>query len=276
MQLETFRGQDLSRVLADVRAVFGDDAMILQTRSARVGGGRGVEVVVASEKEVERFRQRLERPAARRPRQTQGRPYVVALVGPTGAGKTTTIAKLALHPAAFGGRRVGILTLDTFRVAALEQIETYAGILGCPLEVVYEPAEVDGALKRLAACEVVLVDTPGRSPKAPAGDQAWRAILRRIDPDEVHFVVPAGIRIDVAQAARATFESCGITHALLTKLDEVPHESGVAELAERLDAPARWVTTGQEVPTDLQPAVPRLLAALCNGAGVEATPAIAV
>lgn len=270
MELETFYGRDLPHVLTEVRKRFGEDAMILSTRSERTPGGPRVEVVAARGDDLLHFRQRIEAGGARPPRRGIGRPYVVALVGSTGAGKTTTIAKLALHPAAFGGSRIGIITLDTYRVAALEQIETYAEILGVPLEVVYREAEVEPAMQRLADCDVVLVDTPGRSPQQPRLNLEWRALLQRIRPDEVHLVVPASLRTDVALSTRDAYAACGLSHALLTKLDEVPGERGVAELAARLDLPARWVTTGQEVPADLHPAGARLLHSLCAEAGLEA------
>lgn len=266
MQLETFRGRDLSRVLAEVRNTFGDDAMIVRTRTEKGPSGTVVEVVATTGRELDRFRQRIERepdrPARRRAR-GKTRPYTVALVGSTGAGKTTTTAKLALHPRGFGGRNVGLITLDTYRVAALEQLGTYAEIIGLPMEVVYAEAEIDGVLARLADCDVVLVDTPGRGLTSPPKSQPWRALLERLAPDEVHLVVPASTRTDVALAMRDAFTTCGTTHMLLTKLDEVPGELGVTELAQALDLPARWVTTGQEVPADLHPAGARLVHSLC-------------
>ncbi|MBX6364086.1 MAG: hypothetical protein IRZ00_09485 [Gemmatimonadetes bacterium] len=269
MQLETFRGPELSRVLRDVTAARGDDALILSTRRVR-----GLfEVVVADAGAVERFRQRLEAEPPRKVRDGEPRPYLVAIVGPTGAGKTTTAAKLALHPRAFGGVRAGLVTLDTFRIAALEQVQTYADIAGLPLEVVYDAAEVPAALRRLAKCDVVIVDTPGRSPRA-GESQEWRKLLAALDPDEVHLALPAGLRADVALAMADAFRDCGTTHLLLTKLDEVPGEDGVVELADRLGLPARWVTDGQEVPTDLRPAAARLLEAL--GAPAPATLRVAV
>lgn len=77
-------------------------------------------------------------------------------------------------------------------------------------------------------------------------------------------MIPASARVDVALAMREAFAPCGVTHMLLTKLDEVPDEQGVVGLAEVLNLPARWVATGQEVPTDLHPASRRLLASLCG------------
>lgn len=273
MQLETFRGPELSRLLRDVSAARGDDALILATRRVRHQGRDLFEVVVADAGAVERFRARLEAEPPRKVRSGEPRPYVVALVGPTGAGKTTTAAKLALHPRGFGDVRAGLVTLDTYRVAALEQVQTYADIAGLPFEVVYDAAEIPGALRRLSECDVVIVDTPGRSPRAGEAEE-WRGLLAALDPDEVHLALPAGLRADVALAMAEAFRRCGTTHLLLTKLDEVPGEDGVAELADRIGLPARWVTDGQEVPSDLRPAAARLLESL--GAPAPAALRIAV
>jgi flagellar biosynthesis protein FlhF len=203
----------------------------------------------------------------------RSRPLVIALVGPTGAGKTTTAVKIALHADALGGRKVGFVTLDTYRAGAVAQLETYAGVAGIPFEVVYETRDVAPALARLADCDVVIVDTPGRGPKS-AGDDEWRALLDAFAPDEVHLVMPGTVRADVAEAVRDAMELGGAriapTHALLTKLDEVPGELGVAELAARLDLPVRWVADGQAIPTDLAAGVPRLLEALGTGAELAA------
>lgn len=270
MVIETFRGHDLAGALTAVRARLGEDALILRTRSRREAGRAVVEVVATTAHEIESFRARLERAPTRiaRPGNESG-PLVVALVGPTGAGKTTSAIKLALHASAYGSRDVGVITLDTFRVGALEQLQTYAEIAELPLEVVYGAAEVEGALARLSHLDVILVDTPGRGPTTAAQAQApaWRTLLRRIGPDEVHLVLPAGLRTDVALWTKELFAPCGPTHLLLSKLDEVPGEEGAAELADQLGLPARWVTTGQEVPLDLHAAAPRLLASLCRDNG---------
>ena len=273
MRPDLLKGPDLTRLLAQARALRGDDVVVLSTRRVRAGASLVYELAIGDAAEVERFRAALEPgPLLAAPAPAAGtarRPRILALVGPTGAGKTTTAAKLALHPRAFGGARVALLTLDTYRVAALEQIQTYADIAGLPLEVVYEPAEVVGALGRLSGRDVVIVDTPGRSPRRTEADE-WPALLRALGPDEVHLVLPAGVRGDVAAACAESFRGCRPTHLLLTKLDEVPGETGIAELAADLGLPARWVTDGQDVPADLRVASPRILASLGSIAGSAA------
>ncbi|MCU0626522.1 MAG: hypothetical protein MUF21_08575 [Gemmatimonadaceae bacterium] len=250
----------MSRIAA---SLLGDDAVLVRVRVSHVEDGTEVEVVAAAASDVEAFRTRIT-PAPLPARDTflVGRPWVIALVGPTGAGKTTTIAKLAASALAFGGWRTGLLTLDTYRVAGLEQLATYAELTGCALEVAYDADDAREALARLDDCDVVLVDTPGRSPRAGARDDEWQDALAALAPDETHLVLPAGLRLDVALAARHAHASLAPTHALLTKLDEVPGDAGVADLADALDLPTRWLADGTEVPTALAAAPSRLLAAL--------------
>jgi flagellar biosynthesis protein FlhF len=261
MKAETFRGTDLARLMGQVRTRLGEDAMIVRTRGPAETDGTSYEVVAAAPGAIESLRARIAPQEQPRLHEPGTGPFVIALVGPSGAGKTTTAAKLALHASGFGTHRVGLLTLDTYRAAAIEQIHAYAEVAGLPLEVAYLASEVPDAIARLDDCDVVIVDTPGRNPRG-ALDLEWRAPLEACNADEVHLVVPAGCRTDVACAFRDAFHWAGLTHTLITKLDEVPGEVGVAELAARLGMPARWITDGQEIPADLRPATPRILGAL--------------
>jgi flagellar biosynthesis protein FlhF len=179
---------------------------------------------------------------------------IVALVGPTGAGKTTTIAKLANHPEVFGTWTVGLLSLDTYRVGAVEQSRIYAELAGLPFEVAYEESEVADALARLGRREVVLVDTAGRSPRRADDLDATRRQLEQLGPDEVHLVLPAGLQPSHARRMLAEYRPLGVTHLLATKLDECPDDPTVFALAADRGLPMRWAATGQEVPNDLSAA----------------------
>ncbi len=272
---ERFRGADLARVADRARRTLGDDVMILHTRAVRDGGVPMVEVLAAPSTTIDRVRARLEpTPFPTRLRQADGRPYCIALVGPTGAGKTTTAAKLAVRRGMFGAARPGLLTIDTYRIGGMEQLATYAELADVPFEVVYEEREVDAAMKRLSGtCDVIIIDTPGRSPASSALTERWRSLLDALAPDEVHLVIPASLRtdlaVDIGRAYRATRTHCGATHLILSKLDEVPRASGISDLALSLEMPTRWVTDGQDVPGDLKPGVPRLLRAWGLSADAE-------
>jgi flagellar biosynthesis protein FlhF len=273
---ERFRGADLTRVADRARRTLGDDVMILHSRTVHDGGVPMIEVLAAPSTVIDRVREMLEpEPFPATMRRADGRPYCIALVGPTGAGKTTTAAKLAVRRGLFGTARPGLLTIDTYRVGGMEQLATYADLADVPFEVVYDAREVAAAMKRLAStCDVIIIDTPGRSPSSAGLTERWRSLLDAIDPDEVHLVMPASLRpdlaIDLGRAYRATREHCGATHLILSKLDEVPRESGIADLALSLEMPTRWITDGQDVPGDLKPGVRRLLRAW--GLSVDAEP----
>lgn len=265
MRREIFRGRDMQSVSEAAERVLGEDAMIVSTRVLRDEGASWVEVVAVPASELEGLRRRLmAAPLAFGPGVQRDRPLVVALVGPAGAGKSTAVGKLAVDPRAFGRRRVGVLTLDTYRLGATEQLEVLSTLAGFPMEVVYRAAEIPGAMRRLAGCEVILVDTPGRLPRGSDPESQWVSVLGQIEPDEVHLVVPASLRLDIALNLRHRYAAARPTHLLMSRLDEVPGEEGVTDMAASIGMPARWVMDGEEISGALHAAPERLLSALGN------------
>lgn len=276
MQLESFRGADFSQVSSRARRVLGDDAMILHTRTVRDDGVPQVEVLAAPAATLDHVQERLQSAPLPTPmRRADGRPYVIALVGPTGAGKTTTAAKLAVRPGTFGIARTGLITLDTYRVGGMDQLATYAELANVPFDVVYDAGDVADSYARMRDCDVLIVDTPGRSPAASDISDRWRSLLDEMAPDEIHLVMPATMRSDLAldaeRAYRRSAAHVGATHVLMTKLDEVPAERGVADLALSLALSTRWITDGQDVPAALAASVPRLLRAFGLGVDTDLT-----
>lgn len=187
-------------------------------------------------------------------------PRVAALVGPTGVGKTTTLAKLAANFRLRQKLSVGLITVDTYRVAAVEQLRTYADIIDLPMEVVTTPREMRSAMERFAGLDLVLMDTAGRSPRDTVKVQELRAVLDEARPDEVHLVLSttAGSRSLVTTAER--FSGVGVTSVLLTKLDEATGLGHVLTLTRETGLPISYVTNGQNVPKDIAVADADLLA----------------
>ena len=198
-----------------------------------------------------------------------GERRTVALVGPTGVGKTTTIAKLAASFRLKEKRKVGLITVDTYRIAAVEQLRTYADIIDLPMAVVSTPREMREAVTRMSDLEIILMDTAGRSPRDEVKIQELRAMLVEAKADEVHLVLSV---VGGAAALRRTAEQfavAGTTALILTKLDEAAGLGNVLPLLRACKLPLSYVTDGQSVPDDIEPAGQRRLARMVLGMEVK-------
>lgn len=178
----------------------------------------------------------------------------VALVGPTGVGKTTTIAKLAADFHLRLGLRVGLITVDTFRVAAVDQLQAYAEILDLPLVVVRNPEEMQAATDGFADLDLVLIDTVGRSPRDRQRIDAMNRTLAAAKLDHLLITVSASSDCHTMGAAVAahTAGSRSIpTSLVLTKVDECHTLGNVYPFLRDCEIPWRYWTNGQQVPDDL-------------------------
>lgn len=185
---------------------------------------------------------------------------VVALVGPTGVGKTTTIAKLAANFRLREKRKVGLITVDTYRIAAVDQLRTYADIIDLPMEVVSTPKEMRGAIARFSDQDLILMDTAGRSPRDELRVQELKAMLAEAAADEVHLVLSSvGSATSLAKTVEC-FARVGTTSLLLTKLDEAAGLGNLIPVLRASRLPLSYVTHGQNVPDDIQAAEPCRLA----------------
>lgn len=191
---------------------------------------------------------------------TTGQGKVVALVGPTGVGKTTTIAKLAANYRLRENKRVGLITVDTYRIAAVEQLRTYADIIDLPMEIVSTPREMREAITRMSDLDLILMDTAGRSPRDEVKIQELKSMLTEAEPDEVHLVLSAvgGVKSLASTAER--FATVGTTAMLITKLDEATALGNLLSVTRNCGLPISYLTDGQNVPDDIQVAEPMKLA----------------
>jgi len=199
-------------------------------------------------------------------RVTPGVRTVAALVGPTGVGKTTTLAKLAANFKLRDGVKVGLVTVDTYRVAAVDQLRTYAEIIDLPMHVVSSPREMRHALDELREMDLVLIDTAGRSPRDELKIQELQSFLAEADVDQVHLVLSLVASAASLEHAAAKFRAVGVTSLLLTKLDEVAGAGAILSVARRIPLPISYLTTGQDVPDDIEAASTPRLARLVLGA----------
>lgn len=180
------------------------------------------------------------------------RPRVVALVGPTGAGKTTTLAKLTARAVLERGERAAVVTADTYRIAAVDQLRTYADILGVPIRIAITPDDLGEAVKGFSDMDRVFIDTPGRNMRNPLAVAELGNLVRRAEPDAVDLVVPAVLAPEEAEDLARTFAASGlVTRMVISKWDEAARPGAMLGALSVLDRPLVCVTTGQTVPDDL-------------------------
>ena len=196
-----------------------------------------------------------------------GRPRVIALVGPTGVGKTTTVAKLAATYKLKHRRNVAMITFDTYRIAAVDQLKTYAGIIGVPLHVAATPDEVTQALDKCAGCDAVLIDTAGRSPSDTRRLEETRGLLDAARPHETHLVVSAACSEAATLRVIERFDCLAGDRIIITKLDEAATYGVLLNVPRLSGKRLSFVTTGQEVPHHIEVGRADRLAALVLGDG---------
>lgn len=205
-------------------------------------------------------------------RPVRGQRRLIALVGPTGVGKTTTIAKLAANFRLREKLRVGLITVDTYRIAAVEQLRTYADIIDLPMEVVSTPREMRAAADRLSDMDLVLLDTAGRSPRDEVKVQELKSMLAEAEADEVHLVLSAVAGASNLASTARKFAEIGTTGLILTKLDEAMGLGNLLPALRVSKLPLSYLTNGQNVPDDIVIADRHRLASVMVGMEANFTP----
>jgi flagellar biosynthesis protein FlhF len=175
----------------------------------------------------------------------------LALIGPTGVGKTTTLAKLAAHYLSSYSNSVALITIDTYRIAAVEQIKVYGEIMYLPVEVVISPEQLQDSLDRHSDKSLILIDTAGRSPRDTMSIQELIPFLRPDLNIEKHLVLSATTRENELLDAIKRFEKVGIDRTIFTKVDECNKNGVILNVQIHNSAPLSYITNGQRVPEDL-------------------------
>lgn len=195
-------------------------------------------------------------------------PEVIVFMGPTGVGKTTTIAKLSSILSLKHGLEVGLITADTYRIAAVEQLKTYADILGLEIRVVYAPDEISGHLAALKSrCDVILVDTAGRSHKHPEGLTELSSMLGFLPESKRYLVLSVTTRYEDLCKIVNVFDQLTDFSLIFTKLDEAETLGSLMNICCLAGKKAAYVTFGQNVPDDLEAIKPDKVAKALLGLG---------
>ncbi len=198
-----------------------------------------------------------------------GRPTIVLFVGPTGVGKTTTLAKIAAGYSLNHQKKIGMITADTYRIAAVEQLKTYAEILNIPVSVIYTPQEVKEAISQHADKDLILIDTAGRSHKNPSQFSEIKMLAAAADADEVFLVLSCSMSRKACKEILKHYSFLRNYKLLFTKLDEA-HVPGVILNARYITGKRlSYTTAGQSVPDDIEIAnIESIAKSILNSYGV--------
>lgn len=181
-----------------------------------------------------------------------GKPTVVILIGPTGVGKTTTLAKIAANFALNQKKKVGLMTADTYRIAAVEQLKTYSEILGLPVKVIYSINEIEDGIKQYADKDLILIDTAGRSYRNKTQFEELKALVMASNADEVFLVLSTVTSMRNCREILNNYSFLENYKLIFTKLDETPISGIILNAKSITNKKLSYVTTGQSVPDDIE------------------------
>lgn len=182
-------------------------------------------------------------------------PKVIFFVGPTGVGKTTTIAKIASKFSVEGDKKVALLTADTYRIAAAEQLRTYANIMEVPFRVIYSTEEIEQALRDFRDYDFIMVDTAGHSPQNEAQKETMVGFIHSVDglaQKDVFLVLSATTKYKDLLSIADSYSAMTEYNLIFTKLDETSTLGSLLNVRLHTGAPLSYVTYGQNVPEDIE------------------------
>lgn len=183
-----------------------------------------------------------------------GRPTVVIFVGPTGVGKTTTLAKIAANYLLNQKKTVGMITADTYRIAAVEQLKTYAEILGIPVSVAYSPNDIMEAVNQHSDKDIILIDTAGRSHRNKAQFEELKSLIAASGANEIYLVLSATTSIRNCKEILDCYNFLNDYKLIFTKTDEAPVQGIILNVRYLTGRNLSYITTGQSVPDDIETA----------------------
>ncbi len=185
---------------------------------------------------------------------------VIFFIGPTGVGKTTTIAKIASYFSVNKGLKVALITSDTYRIAAVEQLRTYANILGIPLRVIYKEDELVSAIDSFEDFDLVFVDTAGRSHRNEDRKDELNNLLNAVDNKDVYLVLSAATKYKDLKSITGSYDDICDYKIIFTKLDETMSYGNILNIKLLTQAKLSYVTFGQNVPEDISEVRPHDIA----------------
>lgn len=184
------------------------------------------------------------------------RPKVYAMVGPTGVGKTTTIAKLAAMYALMEGKKVAFVTVDTYRIAAVEQLKTIGDIMNVSVSVVYSLNQLESCLNDMSGNDIIFIDTAGRNHKNALQIEELRKYLEIAKPDEIFLALSCTSKYEDMLNILDVYKDLNITRLVFTKLDETSYYGSIYNIVCKSKHPLAYFTTGQSIPDDIEMADP--------------------